>query len=64
MIRKGYHYVITLGIFSNFYISIEPAYLEPCILEDLGNMVFCAVQVLIVKITPRQIPSIYKKIPL
>ena len=26
MITKGYHYVINLGIFSNFYISIDPAY--------------------------------------
>ena len=26
IISKGYHYVITLGIFSNFYISIDLAY--------------------------------------
>ena len=28
MISKGYHFVITLGILSNFYISIDPVYLE------------------------------------
>ena len=26
MINKGYHYVINLGIVSNFYISIDPVY--------------------------------------
>ena len=26
MISKGYHYVINLGIVSNFYVSMEPVY--------------------------------------
>ena len=30
MISKGYHYVINLGIVSNFYISIDPIYPGSC----------------------------------
>ena len=30
MISKGYHYVITLGITNNFYISIDPVYPGSC----------------------------------
>ena len=30
MISKGYHYVINLGIDSNFYVSIDPAYPGYC----------------------------------
>ena len=29
MINKGYHYVITLDIVSNFYIRVDPVYPGP-----------------------------------
>ena len=30
MISKGHHYMINLGIASNFYINIDPAYPGSC----------------------------------
>ena len=35
MISKGYHYVINLGIVSNFYISIDPVY-RGSLVKDLS----------------------------
>ena len=38
MISKGYHYVINLGIVSNFYISIDPVY-RRSLTKDLWQQV-------------------------
>ena len=35
MISKGYHFVINLGIVSNFYISVDPVYPGSCAIGSI-----------------------------